>query len=59
MNIKSPWAGAAAPVAVAAGVTLQIPETVEQMSDATFQAQKLGFTSGCIITHKQSEAIEL
>jgi hypothetical protein len=59
MIITSPWASATAPVAVAAGVALQIPETVEQMSDVTFQAQKLGFKSGCIITHKQSETIEL
>ena len=59
LTITSPWDRAAAPVAVATGVALQIPETVEQMSDVTFQAEKLGFRSGCIIAHKQAETIEL
>ncbi len=59
MTITSPWARAAAPIAVATVAVLQIPETVEQMSDATFQGDKLGFKKGCIILHKQAETIEL
>jgi hypothetical protein len=55
------WSGAAAPAAPAgsAAASVVMPDTVAQMHDHTFQAQKLGFVVGAMVTCKENTEVEI
>lgn len=55
ITVTPPW-GASAPTAVASATpaTTVLSDTVEQMRDLKFQAAKVGFVKGCMVSQKDA-----
>ncbi len=61
MDIKPPWCSASAltEVASATPTSTDVPDTVEQMRDLKFQAAKVGFVQGCMVSQKDAKESEI
>ncbi len=61
MDIKPPWCSASAltEVASATPTSTDVPDTVEQMRDLKFQAAKVGFVQGCMISQKGAKESDI